>query len=100
MPALMMRLRYGKRCLFSENWTVSLKLRRIEFSLPAGGMIGAAAQTPGQGADQMAGDAPAQGGDRPGAMACRAGRGGGVRGAEGGKGFARERGSRKPPGTR
>src|SRR3954468_20165637 len=83
------------------GWTVSLKLRRIDWNLAGVGLACSAVRAPGQGADQVAGDAPAQGGDRPGAMAGQGAgfRGVGVRGAEGGKGFARERGSRRPPGT-
>src|SRR3954462_11530410 len=93
--------------LSKSGWTVSLKLRRIDWNLAGVGLACSAVRAPGQGADQVAGDAPAQGGDRPGAMAGRGGRGAGgagfrgvgVGGAEGGKGFARERGSRRPPGT-
>src|SRR3954452_18821193 len=90
--------------LSKSGWTVSLKLRRIDWNLAGVGLACSAVRAPGQGADQVAGDAPAQGGDRPGAMAGRADRGAGfrgvgVRGAEGGKGFARERGSRRAPGT-
>src|SRR3954449_9642277 len=85
-------------------WTVSLKLRRIDWNLAGVGLACSAVRAPGQGADQVAGDAPAQGGDRPGAMAGRADRGAGfrgvgVRGAEGGKGLVGGEGSRRPRGT-
>ena len=61
-------------------WTVSLKLRRIDWDLAGVGVACSAVRAPGQGADQVTGDAPAQGGDRPGAMAGRADRGAGLRG--------------------
>src|SRR3954449_3460094 len=99
------RLPSSPRVTSKRYWTMSLKLRRIDWNLAGVGLACSAVRAPGQGADQVAGDAPAQGGDRPGAMAGRADRGAGfrgvgVRGAEGGKGFARERGSRRPPGNR
>src|SRR4051812_29122266 len=81
---------YQDGILKALPWTVSLKLRRIDWNLAGVGLACSAVRAPGQGADQVAGDAPAQGGDRPGAMAGRADRGAGfrgvgVRGAEGEK---------------
>src|SRR4051812_34684046 len=70
---------YSNIQLFLEalDWTVSLKLRRIDWDLTAVGLACSAVWVLGKGTDQMTGDAPAQGGDRPGAMAGRADRGAG-----------------------
>jgi hypothetical protein len=45
------------------SWTVSLKLGQIDWILAVVGLSCSAVWASGKGADQMAGDSPAQGGD-------------------------------------